>query len=427
MYELMLGDNKEVLDQLQDNSLDSLVTDPPYLIKFMNKEWDTENSPAGDSEFWKLVLKKLKPGAHGLIFGHSRQHHRVMTALEDAGFEIRDCLMWLYGSGFPKSHNISIAIDKQVNGMKHRGKRMNHGTTLNTAGEEDLEYNTTVEEHKAMSSESEKWEGWGTALKPAYEPIILVRKPLEKKLTIAKNVLKHGVGGINIDASRVGTDEDFSNVSPRPIQKLNSQNHDENSESYKKAKEKLQNIGRFPANVILDEEAGKILDEQAPKTGGGHNPKTKITGYGKNYGGTQTYEGPGPKMDGFGGASRFFYSPKVSKKERNLGCESLTGKVRNMVNSGGLENDPKWAPRVSKNHHPTVKPIALMKYLIKLVAPQGSHILDPFCGSGSTGMAAKEMGYKFTGIEIDANYVDICIRRIEATKADQFEKLFDKQ
>ena len=412
MYELMLGDNKEVLDQLQDNSLDSLVTDPPYLIKFMNKEWDTENSQAGDSEFWKLVLKKLKPGAHGLIFGHSRQHHRVMTALEDAGFEIRDCLMWLYGSGFPKSHNISIAIDKQVNGMKHRGKRMNHGTTLNTAGEEDLEYNTTVEEHKAMSSESEKWEGWGTALKPAYEPIILVRKPLEKKLTIAKNVLKHGVGGINIDASRVGTDEDFSNVSPRPIQKLNSQNHDENSESYKKAKEKLQNIGRFPANVILDEEAGKILDEQAPKTGGGHNPKTKITGYGKNYGGTQTYEGPGPKMDGFGGASRFFYSPKVSKKERNLGCESLTGKVRNMVNSGGLENDPKWAPRVSKNHHPTVKPIALMKYLIKLITPPGGKVLDPFMGSGSTGMAAVLLDNMFIGIEMDKEYYAIAHERL---------------
>ena len=412
MYELMLGDNKDLLNDLEDNSLDSLVTDPPYLIKFMNKKWDTENSPAGDSEFWKIVLQKLKPGAHGLVFGHSRQHHRVMTALEDAGFEIRDCLMWLYGSGFPKSHNISIAIDKQENGMKHRGKRMNHGTTLNTAGEEDLEYNTTVEEHKAMSSESEKWEGWGTALKPAYEPIILIRKPLEKKLTIAKNVLKHGVGGINIDASRVVSDEDFSKVSPRPIQKLNSLNVGENSESYKKAKEKLQNIGRFPANVMLDEEAGKILDEQAPKTGGGHNPKVKVTGYGKNYGGTQTYEGPGPKMDGFGGASRFFYSPKVSKKERNLGCDGLDGKLRNLTNSGGLENDPKWAPRVSKNHHPTVKPLALMKYLIKLITPPGGKVLDPFMGSGSTGMAAILLDNTFIGMEMDKEYYAIAHERL---------------
>jgi len=412
MYELMLGDNKDLLNDLEDNSLDSLVTDPPYLIKFMNKKWDTENSPAGDSEFWKIVLQKLKPGAHGLVFGHSRQHHRVMTALEDAGFEIRDCLMWLYGSGFPKSHNISIAIDKQENGMKHRGKRMNHGTTLNTAGEEDLEYNTTVEEHKAMSSESEKWEGWGTALKPAYEPIILIRKPLEKKLTIAKNVLKHGVGGINIDASRVVSDEDFSKVSPRPIQKLNSLNVGENSESYKKAKEKLQNIGRFPANVMLDEEAGKILDEQAPKTGGGHNPKVKVTGYGKNYGGTQTYEGPGPKMDGFGGASRFFYSPKVSKKERNLGCDALDGKLRNLTNSGGMESDPKWAPRVSKNHHPTVKPLALMKYLIKLITPPGGKVLDPFMGSGSTGMAAILLDNTFIGMEMDKEYYAIAHERL---------------
>lgn len=376
MYELLLGDNKEVLDQLQDNSLDSLVTDPPYLIKFMNKEWDTENSPAGDSKFWELVLKKLKPGAHGLIFGHSRQHHRVMTALEDAGFEIRDCLMWLYGSGFPKSHNISIAIDKQVNGMKHRGKRMNHGTTLVTSDGEKLEYNTSVEEHKAMSSESEKWEGWGTALKPAYEPIILVRKPLEKRLTVAKNVLKHGVGGINIDDSRVETDEDFSNVTPRPIQKLNSQKHNENSESYKKAKEKLQEKGRFPSNVIVDQEAGELLNKQVE------------------------------------GSNRFFYCPKVSKKERNLGCESLTGKVRNMVNSGGLENDPKWAPRVSKNHHPTVKPIALMKYLIKLITPPGGKVLDPFMGSGSTGMAAVLLDNMFIGIEMDKEYYAIAHERL---------------
>jgi len=347
-----------------------------------------------------------------------------MTALEDAGFEIRDCLMWLYGSGFPKSHNISIAIDKQVNGMKHRGKRMNHGTTLNTAGEEDLEYNTTVEEHKAMSSESEKWEGWGTALKPAYEPIILVRKPLEKKLTIAKNVLKHGVGGINIDDSRVGTEEDFSNVSPRPIQKLNSQNHDENSESYKKAKEKLQQLGRFPANVLVSHHSDcKKVGETEETIIGGNKGKS---GFAEGYE-SGDFTKTKSKIELYDchddcavsilneqqeSASRFFYSPKVSKKERNLGCDALDGKLRNLTNSGGMESDPKWAPRVSKNHHPTVKPLALMKYLIKLITPPGGKVLDPFMGSGSTGMAAILLDNTFIGMEMDKEYYAIAHERL---------------
>tara|TARA_R100000781_G_scaffold856_1_gene1434 strand:+ start:1282 stop:2595 length:1314 start_codon:yes stop_codon:yes gene_type:complete len=417
MTELLLGDNKELLEKIEDESIDALVTDPPYLINFMGKDWDKENSPAGDKDFWALVLKKMKPGAHGLIFGHSRQHHRVMTALEDAGFEIRDCLMWLYGSGFPKSHNISIAIDKQVNGMKHRGKRMNHGTTLVTSDGEKLEYNTTVDKHTALSTESEEWEGWGTALKPAYEPIIMVRRPIEKKLTIAKNVLKHGVGGINIDACRVGTDEDFSKVQPRNIQKLNSLSHDENSESYKKAKEKLQELGRFPANVMLDEEAGRILDGQAPKTGAMHGTTGKEPSASKPnaiYNDYSMVEGKAstPK-DRLGGASRFFYCPKVSKRERNLGCNELEDKERKRVNSGGLENDPKWAPVVSKNNHPTVKPIALMKYLIKLITPPTGKVLDPFMGSGSTGMACVEYGVRFVGMEMDENYYNIAKSRIQ--------------
>ena len=325
MTELLLGNNKDLLEELEDESIDALVTDPPYLINFMGKDWDKENSPAGDKDFWALVLKKMKPGAHGVVFGHSRQHHRVMTALEDAGFEIRDCLMWLYGSGFPKSHNVGKAVGK-------------------------------------LEGDSE-WEGWGTALKPAYEPIILVRRPIEKKLTVAKNVLKHGVGGINIDASRVGSGD----------------------------------TGRFPANVMLSHHPDckkvchedcpvKILDEQAPKTGGGHRPKVKVTGYGKNYGGTQTYSGPGPKMDGFGGASRFFYNAKVSKKERNA---------------------------AGKNTHPTVKPIALMRYLVRLITPKGGKVLDPFMGSGSTGVAAVLEGTDFVGMEMNEEYLEIAKARMK--------------
>ena len=374
MTELLLGDNKELLEKIEDESIDALVTDPPYLINFMGKDWDKENSPAGDADFWALVLKKMKPGAHGLIFGHSRQHHRVMIALEDAGFEIRDCLMWMYGSGFPKSHNIGAAVDKlEGNERKEIGKNPNHRET-------DALYKLGFQGGRGsgtITKGDSEWEGWGTALKPAYEPIIMVRRPIEKKLTIAKNVLKHGVGGINIDACRVGTDEDFSKVQPRNIQKLNSLSHDENSESHKKAKEKLQQLGRFPANVMLDEEAGKILDEQQES------------------------------------ASRFFYCPKVSKKERNLGCNNLEDKERKRVNSGGLENDPKWAPVVSKNNHPTVKPIALMKYLIKLITPPTGKVLDPFMGSGSTGMACVEYGVRFVGMEKDENYYNIAKSRIQ--------------
>ena len=410
MTELLLGDNKELLEKLEDESIDALVTDPPYLINFMGKDWDKENSPAGDADFWALVLKKMKPGAHGLIFGHSRQHHRVMIALEDAGFEIRDCLMWMYGSGFPKSHNIGAAVDKlEGNERKEIGKNPNHRET-------DALYKLGFQGGRGsgtITKGDSEWEGWGTALKPAYEPIIMVRRPIEKKLTIAKNVLKHGVGGINIDACRVGTDEDFSKVQPRNIQKLNSLSHDENSESYKKAKEKLQQLGRFPANVMLDEEAGKILDEQSGKVGGGNGKPIKAGDFGKNgvYGKakgatTQSYKDKG-------GASRFFYCPKVSKRERNLGCNELEDKERKRVNSGGLENDPKWAPVVSKNNHPTVKPIALMKYLIKLITPPTGKVLDPFMGSGSTGMACVEYGVRFVGMEMDENYYNIAKSRIQ--------------
>ena len=215
MYKLIHADCMDALDKMEDNTIGSCITDPPYLINFMGKKWDTENSPAGDDQFWEKVLTKLKPGAYCVAFGHSRQHHRVMVAMEDAGFEIRDVMMWMYGSGFPKSHNVGKAVNK-------------------------------------LEDNNSEWEGYGTALKPAYEPIIIARKPIEKKLTIAKNVLKYGVGTINIDGCRVSAPgEDFSNIKPRQIQKLHSFNHDENSVTYKEAKEKLQNIGRFPANVML--------------------------------------------------------------------------------------------------------------------------------------------------------------------------------
>ena len=466
MTEVLLGDSKELLKELPDDSIDALVTDPPYLINFMGKDWDKENSPAGDKDFWALVLSKMKPGAHGLVFGHSRQHHRVMTALEDAGWEVRDCLMWLYGSGFPKSHNVGKAVDKlegnerKVIGEKtHARKGVAVAETRTTTGAGAYGEERTAD----ITTGNSEWEGWGTALKPAYEPIILVRRPIEKKLTVAKNVLKHGVGGINIDASRIGTDEDFSNVKPRQIQKLNSLSHDENSESWKAAKDKLQNLGRFPANVILShhpdcEEVG-VMNESVAKNVSFKDTKQSDAGWGTKKCNTEKVELATPIYDCVddcpvkildeqsgttkssdnkwkgdnnspiygkyesgirqatysdkGGASRFFYNAKVSKKERNRGIEDLDETTVGDGRTKPIDNAFQRGKTLRKNTHPTVKPIALMKYLIKLITPKGGTVLDPFTGSGSTGMAAVALGNEFIGMEMDEEYCKIAELRIQ--------------
>ena len=480
---LLTGDSRDKLKELEDNSIDALVTDPPYLINFMGKDWDKENSPAGDASFWEEVIRVMKPGAYGLVFGHSRQHHRVMTALEDAGFEIRDCLMWLYGSGFPKNHNISIAIDKTVAGMKARGKRNNFGTTLNTANDEGLPAAASVGKHEPISEEAKKWDGWGTALKPAYEPIILVRKPTENKLSVAKNIIKWGTGGINIDASRIGTDEDFSNITPRKMManqgSVKTDDHDHTaSETWQAAKDKLQNLGRFPANVLLSHhpdckqvgestetiiggnkgksgfvdgyESGdftkkestypvyqcvdgcavKTLDEQAPSTGNAfQKTRTKDTtgGSGDSWtnGGKKAGEDNGV-FDGLSGASRFFYCAKVGKKERNAGCDDFEEKeVRFRATKNGTGETSKGQERftsLKKNTHPTVKPIKLMTYLAKLITPEGGVVLDPFMGSGSTGMACVMEGFDFIGIEMDPNYVEISQARIDWARTQNKKK-----
>ena len=449
MTTILTGDSREKLKELEDESIDALVTDPPYLINFMGKDWDKENSPAGDSSFWEEVLRVMKPGAHGLVFGHSRQHHRVMTALEDAGFEIRDCLMWLYGQGFPKSHNIGKSVEKLNGTVKVKGKKKGAGSTGNTYVSNNTDYvggdkGVYKKEYDEIEITND-WEGWGTALKPCYEPIIMVRKPLAKKHTIAKNVLAYGVGGINIDASRIGTSEDFSNVKPRKMManqgSVKTDDHDHTAaESWQQAKDKLQNLGRFPANVLLshhpdckqvgevedtrsggertktifsekepvsggegtggtmkatttrkvyecaDDCAVKILDEQSGIIKGGTWNNTEGARHFNNEGKKTNYTTK--KVDKTqGGASRFFYCAKVGKKERNAGS--------------------------TKNTHPTVKPIKLMTYLTKLITPPNGKVLDPFMGSGSTGMACAMQGFDFVGIDMDPDYVEISKARIE--------------
>lgn len=379
---LMLGDNMESLKKIRDNCVDSVVTDPPYGLKFMGKKWDYD---VPSVEFWKEVYRVLKPGGHVLSFGGTRTYHRMVINIEDAGFEIRDQIMWLYGSGFPKSHNIGKAIDK--------------------IGKDNSEYKHL-----------------GTALKPANEPICLARKPLEKKHTIADNVLKHGTGGLNIDECRVGSET------------IKSPQH--NTETFKSVRtsgeykntyngEITEHEGRFPANIILDEEAGEILDEQSGESKSGKKGKRKSDGFNKScYGegvGVKKGDNNGEYGDK-GGASRFFYCPKVSKNERNLGLDDFEDKA-SQLNSGGIGRKCSVKKRLDqhetntptqKNTHPTVKPVELMRYLCRLITPKGGLILDPYMGSGATGIAALLEGFRFCGMEMEQEYIDIAEARINA-------------
>jgi DNA modification methylase len=419
-YEIKNGDSWELLKELPDNSIGSLVTDPPYLIDFMGNQWDSANSPAGDKEFWSLVLSKMKHGAHGVVFGHSRQHHRVMVALEDAGFEIRDTLMWMYGQGFPKNHNIGKAVDKlQGNKREEVGDNPNHRTS-------EALYKLGFQGGKGdgkITQGTSSWEGWGTALKPAYEPIILVRKPLAKKLTIAKNCLEHGVGGLNIDDSRVvATDKakfpEGEYTTDTTVGSIRNEVRTADSNE----------SGRFPSNVLIshnpegcdDDCPIAILDKQAPKAGSlfkTTRKKDTTGGSGASWvkaGGNTKGEDNGA-FDEPSGASRFFYQPKIRVKERNWGCDGL--ETKQSKGGGGTKHIKASAygsvKAPAKNHHPTVKPVALMHYLVRLITPKGEKVLDPFAGSGSTGMACVLTDNNFIGFDMDAEFCNIAEHRIE--------------
>jgi site-specific DNA-methyltransferase (adenine-specific) len=422
--ELKLGDCLEVLKTIPDNSIDSVVTDPPYhltsIVKrfgkedsapaqfgtdgayaraskgFMGKEWDGGDI-AFRTEVWSECYRILKPGGHLLAFSHSRTYHRMAVAVEDAGFEIRDQIMWVYGSGFPKSHNIGKAIDKiEGNEREVVGERPQRGSL-----KEDIPFQKNTSKHavETITKGNSEWEGWGTALKPAHEPIVMARKPLSEK-SIAENVLKHGTGGINIDGSRIGTDE------------ITTNGYGDKGFVAQEGYEPSTHQGRFPANIIFDEEAGQLLDEQS----GVSKSKSGGKSTGRNFGGQTTKDRDRTGHDDKGGASRFFYCPKAAKKDRNEGLDNFEDKKSRKwrddkgmkyTGSGNLRNE------VSKNHHPTVKPTDLMRYLINLITPPNGTILDPFMGSGSTGKAAVRCGLNFIGIEKEQEYMDIAKARIE--------------
>jgi len=393
---LELGDCLDKLKELEDNSVDSIVTDPPYGLSFMNKKWDYD---VPSTDIWIECLRVLKPGGHLLSFSGSRTYHRMAVRIEDAGFEIRDQIMWVYGSGFPKSHNIGKAVDKLQGNDREVVGEVKDGFN-NWANFTDRDWKP---ENNVYTKGTSEWEGWGTALKPAHEPIVMARKPLSEK-SVAENVLRWGTGGINIDDSRVVYKDDKPHSVSTEREGGNSWNKD-----YVRTEDwEPNNTGRWPANIIFDEEAGQVLDQQSGISKSTPDKRTTKTPTGEMFG-----TGKITSHNDKGGASRFFYCPKASKKDRDEGMDLHDDKILNRVNSGGLENDPRWGPIVRKNNHPTVKPTELMLYLIKLVTPVNGVVLDPFMGSGSTGKGSIRGGFDFIGIEKEEEYIKIAEARIK--------------
>jgi site-specific DNA-methyltransferase (adenine-specific) len=388
----------------------------------MGKKWDYD---VPSVEIWKECLRVLKPGGHLLSFAGSRTYHRMAVRIEDAGFEIRDQIMWIYGSGFPKSLNIGKAVDKIQGNEREVGKlKFKGGTQLGVINDDNWKPKDVYE-----SKGNTEWNGWGTALKPAHEPIVMARKPLSEK-TVADNVLEWGTGGINIDGCRIELNGDYkSKANGRPSLTGLDDGYDSSNANI------ADTIGRFPANVIFDEEAGRLLDEQSgvSKSSGGSGDKS-MGALGKNgkYG-NYALDVKAANLGGLGdvgGASRFFYCPKTNKSDRNEGCDKIQPKSVGTLNanSADLENyggsslggaslkGEHKNPEPKNNFHPTVKPTDLMLYLIRLVTKNGGTILDPFMGSGSTGKAAIRGGFDFIGIEREDEYFQIAKARIEYEK-----------
>ena len=524
-YKIIQGESLNVMKSMESNSVDTIITDPPYGLSFMGKKWDYD---VPSTEIWKECLRVLKPGGTALIFAGSRTQHRMAVNVEDAGFILKDTIMWLYGSGFPKATDISKQLDKGVKRkvvgkqkLQGTARRMKGGNYGDFSGEDTAD---VVDITEPATPEAKLWNGWKShGLKPAYEPILVAVKPNDG--TYANNALRWKVAGLNIDGSRIKsyTDNDLTNNEQYDSQKTkqNTKTHNPNSmsdlpqgvsdlelpikesektsnlqsgvqskinssgeelqlegwkdnnakricsdkqnretgtsgsdrgnrkkRSYTSQKPKQgrqqtrklgsdksgstrnkvssekksegsvpENLGRFPANIILDEEAGKMLDEQSGELKSG---ALKSDCYKEDrdnesiFAGAGKFEHKGYKPDK-GGASRFFYCAKASKSERNAGCEELEEKEKagsyQFREDGSLDGKPT-APK--SNHHPTVKPLKLMEYLCTLTkTPTGGLVLDPFCGSGTTGIACVNTGRDFIGIEREPEYVKIAEARIK--------------
>ena len=413
-FNLFKGDSRQVLPLMKDNSIDSVVCDPPYELGFMGKSWDSTGI-ANDVQLWKEVLRVLKPGGHLLAFSGSRTYHRMAVAIEDAGFEIRDQIMWVYGSGFPKSHNISKGIDKAAGAEREVvGKMANPASSIYSQSENEMSRDVNIT--APATAAAKQWQGWGTALKPAHEPIVLARKPFEG--TVANNILTYGVGGINIDGTRVGS-EGGSTRGDKPSTHLSPSGAFNTGHNIAKL-----DAGRFPANFIHDgsDEVVALFPTTSPAKSGLRNPNGKQST--NAFGDFNGQPGiVGGHDDNGGSAARFFYCAKANKRDRNEGCENLDDKEWKTEGAAIPERENRpFLP--SKNNHPTVKPTDLMQYLCRLITPPNGTILDPFLGSGSTGKAAMYEGFNFVGIELTEEYLPIAKARIQFALANLDEKLF---
>lgn len=420
-WALIGSDCIEAMKALGDSSIDALVTDPPYGIRFMGKAWDTmdiaaktdrqgnvwnaraPSAAAGEydlspeamvafqgftSEWARQAFRLLKPGGHLISFASPRTYHRMACGIEEAGFEIRDQLQWLYGSGFPKSVNVSRLM-------------LERAEAAGTGGLPD--------EAEGWFQDAERWKGWGTALKPAHEPVVLARKPFS--VSVVANLIEWGTGALNVGGCKVELTEDENlirrnavDAKVRPGQAFGT------------------NEGRWPANVMASTEAGSTVDEMAPESGArapvkGTEPSSASTGQVTNL----RRRVKGKFHADQGGPSRFWYVPKTAKWERNFGCEDLPelsggAATDRKDGSAGVNNPRAGAGRTggARNHHPTVKPVELMRYLCRLITPPGGVVLDPFVGSGTTGMAALLEGFRFVGVERELSYLEIARRRILA-------------
>lgn len=407
------GDCLEKLKELADGSVDAVVTDPPYELGFMGKGWDNSGI-AYNVSLWQEVLRVLKPGGHLLAFGGTRTYHRMVCAIEDAGFEVRDQCQWLYATGFPKSLNVSKQLDSELGAERtevvlkvYAGGHVQRNTVLSSGYSGGLDSEGLGERTATLpaTDAAKKWQGWGTALKPANEPICVARKPLSES-TVAKNVLKHGTGALNIDAGRIAAaaGEVFHTPQSDPKKRagvvgadlaISKADKDKFQAAQRESIRRTQELGRWPSNVILDEFTAGVLDEMSgvTETKASVRAKRGVDSGGKNAMNSfvRTYGDAVCPHEDSGGASRFFYVAKASGEDR-----------------------PDY------NNHPTVKPLTLMRQLVRLVTPPGGVVLDPFAGSGSTLVACKMENANYIGIEQCEEYVAIARRRISEVPESLF-------
>lgn len=420
-YKIYNGDMLDMLQVIKPESIDAIVCDPPYELGFMNKSWDSTGI-AFKKETWQNCFEVLKPGGYLLAFGGSRTYHRIACAIEDAGFEIRDCIMYLYGSGFSKSHNIGLAIDKK-NGVQ--SEVVGVGKSGCNSRAYQSEKPTTAGNYDIKKSQNE-WQGWGTCLKPAYEPIIVARKPF--KGSVVDNIIKYRVGGLNIDECRIPTNDDLARINRTDNGMFGIGKNNNNAQKCKELG--IEYGGRFPANVILtydetdfDEVCGGMpYTKNNTKTHSAKNSDNNV-----NFNASKSVNVIG--YEDSGSASRYFYCAKASKKDRDEGLDAFEErKTTDGCIRANVETARKFGANsaLRKNIHPTCKPTELMQYLVRLVSPKGATILDPFMGSGSTGKAVmfenreRDANYKFIGIELTDEYLPIAQARIEYAR-DKFK------